>query len=146
MSMEQTIEFLQIHLEKDFGYHDDSAINALKESIQELKRHRLLYPEKPNENELPTKPFGLMSSERMSACDEDQSLAGSIRLKLNDSHSVATSRTSEVGSQMSLYENVTLDESIEASAAAKSRLSCHSPSGGSHKSRPSSRLAVSVES
>ena len=36
-SMEETIEFLQIELEKDFGYHDDSAIQALQQSIQELK-------------------------------------------------------------------------------------------------------------
>lgn len=37
MSMEQTIEFLQINLEKDFGYHDDAAIVALKESMVELR-------------------------------------------------------------------------------------------------------------
>jgi hypothetical protein len=36
-SMEQLIEFLQIELEKDFGYHDDQAINALQQSIQELR-------------------------------------------------------------------------------------------------------------
>lgn len=36
-SMEETIEFLQIELEKDFGYHDDSAIQALQQSIQDLK-------------------------------------------------------------------------------------------------------------
>ena len=35
--MESLIEFLQIELEKDFGYHDDQAINALQQSIQELK-------------------------------------------------------------------------------------------------------------
>lgn len=36
-NMEDTIQFLQIELEKDFGYHDDSAIQALQQSIQELK-------------------------------------------------------------------------------------------------------------
>jgi len=35
--MEQLIEFLQIELEKDFGYHDDQAITALQQSIQELR-------------------------------------------------------------------------------------------------------------
>lgn len=35
--MEETIEFLQVELEKDFGYHDDSAIQALQQSIQDLR-------------------------------------------------------------------------------------------------------------
>lgn len=35
--MEQLIEFLQIELEKDFGYHDDQAITALQQSILELR-------------------------------------------------------------------------------------------------------------
>lgn len=35
--MEDTIQFLQIELEKDFGYHDDSAIQALQQSIQDLR-------------------------------------------------------------------------------------------------------------
>lgn len=35
--MEETIEFLQIELEKDFGYHDDSAVQALQTSIADLR-------------------------------------------------------------------------------------------------------------
>lgn len=35
--MEDTIEFLQVELEKDFGYNDDLAIQALQQSILDLK-------------------------------------------------------------------------------------------------------------
>jgi len=35
--MEDLISFLQIDLEKDFGYLDDQAIKELQISIQELK-------------------------------------------------------------------------------------------------------------
>ncbi|RWS31228.1 USP6 N-terminal-like protein [Leptotrombidium deliense] len=35
--MEDLIEFLQVELEKDFGYHDDQAITALQQSINELR-------------------------------------------------------------------------------------------------------------
>jgi hypothetical protein len=41
--MEQLIEFLQIELEKDFGYHDDQAINALQQSVQELRYSSVTY-------------------------------------------------------------------------------------------------------
>lgn len=41
--MEETIEFLQIELEKDFGYHDDSAIQALQQSVQDLKYVKKFY-------------------------------------------------------------------------------------------------------
>jgi hypothetical protein len=41
--MEQLIEFLQIELEKDFGYHDDQAITALQQSVQELRYSSITY-------------------------------------------------------------------------------------------------------
>lgn len=60
--MEELIEFLQIDLEKDFGYRDDEAINALVHSIAELKRQKMELPrEPPFEMERPTKPFGTIS-------------------------------------------------------------------------------------
>jgi len=40
--MEELIPFLQIELEKDFGYHDDDAINALQQSISELRYVKFL--------------------------------------------------------------------------------------------------------
>lgn len=54
----------------------------------------MLYPEKPSENEFPSRPFGLLT-ERI-AFDE-RSIAGSVRL--NDNSSQCTSRTSEAGSR-----------------------------------------------
>ncbi|XP_027196575.2 LOW QUALITY PROTEIN: uncharacterized protein LOC113791055 [Dermatophagoides pteronyssinus] len=126
-SMEETIEFLQIELEKDFGYHDDSAIQALQQSIQELKKYKMLSPERPSDNEFPSRPFGIIATERMGF--DDQSIAGSVRLKGNDASSVCTSRTSgsreDVGS-ISLYDNVSINESIEAAAKRSSRMSDHS--------------------
>lgn len=35
--MDDLIPFLQVELEKDFGYHDDEAITALQQSITELR-------------------------------------------------------------------------------------------------------------
>ncbi|KAF7492835.1 USP6 N-terminal-like protein [Sarcoptes scabiei] len=128
-SMEETIEFLQIELEKDFGYHDESAIQALQQSIQELKKYKLLYPEKPSDNEFPSRPFGILLSEKL--CLDDQSIAGSVRLRLNDNSSIATSRTSEAGSRedlgsISYYDNVSINESIEAAVKRSSGLSNYS--------------------
>lgn len=60
MGMEDLIEFLQIHLERDFGYHDDAAIEALQVSLEELKRYRLDHPGKATQEELPRRPFGLI--------------------------------------------------------------------------------------
>lgn len=41
--MEDTIEFLQVELEKDFGYNDDLAIQALQQSILDLKLVSFVY-------------------------------------------------------------------------------------------------------
>lgn len=38
--MEELMHFLQNELELDFGYHDDDAINALQQSISELRSVR----------------------------------------------------------------------------------------------------------
>ena len=60
----------------------------------------MLNAEKPGDNEFPTRPFGLF--EKLGLTD-DQSIAGSVKLKVNDASSVATSRgTSEAGSQTDL--------------------------------------------
>lgn len=55
---------------------------------------------KPSENELPSRPFGFLLHEKLGL--DDQSIAGSVKLRVNDTSSVATSRTSEVGSQNDL--------------------------------------------
>mgnify|MGYP006938813359 FL=1 len=52
----------------------------------------MLSPERPSDSEFPSRPFGIIATERMGF--DDQSIAGSVRLKGNDVSSVCTSRTS----------------------------------------------------
>ena len=58
--MDELIEYLQINLEKDFGYDDDVAIDKLREVINELASNRLDHPGRPPPEELPQRPFGLI--------------------------------------------------------------------------------------
>ena len=90
--MEDLIEFLQVDLEKDFGYHDDEAITALQQSIAELRKHKMDLPtDAPSDLERPTKPFGYLlqaDNASLSAGYDDQSVVGSIILKQGDSGSI----------------------------------------------------------
>ena len=63
----------------------------------------MLNAEKPGENEFPSRPFGYLALEKLGHLSDDHSIAGSVKLKVNDTSSVATSRgTSEAGSQTDL--------------------------------------------
>lgn len=60
-NLEELINFLQVDLEKDFGYDDDEVIDSVFKSIKELKRRKLDRPsDEPSADELPTKPFGMI--------------------------------------------------------------------------------------
>jgi len=62
MGMDELMEFLQKTLEKDFGFDDDFVIEtALRENLAELRSARLHTAGPPPDNELPQKPFGLLS-------------------------------------------------------------------------------------
>lgn len=61
MGMEELVDFLQVRLEHDFGYHDDAAIEALKTSVEELRKHKMHMPDKAPSNEFPKRPFGLVN-------------------------------------------------------------------------------------
>ncbi|XP_023236191.1 USP6 N-terminal-like protein [Centruroides sculpturatus] len=61
MGMEELVDFLQVRLEHDFGYHDDAAIDALKTSVEELRKHKMHMPDKAPSNEFPKRPFGLVN-------------------------------------------------------------------------------------
>ena len=64
MNLEDTINFLQVDLEKDFGYDDDEVIEALFNSMKELKNRKLDRPaDEPSADELPSKPFGIESED-----------------------------------------------------------------------------------
>lgn len=62
MGMEEIVGFLQVRLEKDFGYDDDTVIEALQACMEELQKAKLLLPPpgRSPSNELPQRPFGLV--------------------------------------------------------------------------------------
>ncbi|XP_052899449.1 USP6 N-terminal-like protein isoform X2 [Anopheles moucheti] len=56
--MDQVTDFLQTSLHKQFGYDDDFVIKALQNSMDELKKLKLLNMPPASANELPTLPRG----------------------------------------------------------------------------------------
>lgn len=53
--------FLQVRLEREFGFDDDTAMTNLEKALDELKRAKLDYPGPPPQHELPRRPFGLFT-------------------------------------------------------------------------------------
>lgn len=106
--MEDLIHFLQIELEKDFGYHDDEAIQALDESISELKKRNMHLPkEAASDLEKPSKPFGILlqTYDTLSLATEDRSVVGSIVLKQNnDDDTISNAGTSRTASEADLND------------------------------------------
>lgn len=57
-SLDEFCNYLQIKLEKDFCFDDDTVISTMERSMEELKRAKLDYPGVPLPHELPRFPFG----------------------------------------------------------------------------------------
>jgi len=57
-SLDEFCNYLQIKLEKDFCFDDDTVISTMERSMDELKRAKLDYPGPPLPHELPRYPFG----------------------------------------------------------------------------------------
>ncbi|XP_060833181.1 USP6 N-terminal-like protein [Bombus pascuorum] len=57
-SLDEFCNYLQIKLEKDFCFDDDTVITTMERSMEELKRAKLDYPGPPLPHELPRFPFG----------------------------------------------------------------------------------------
>ncbi|XP_039314110.1 USP6 N-terminal-like protein [Solenopsis invicta] len=57
-SLDEFCNYLQIKLEKDFSFDDDTVISAMERNMEELKRAKLDYPGNPLPQELPRYPFG----------------------------------------------------------------------------------------
>lgn len=57
--MDTLLSFFQTDLEADFNYDDDTVVDQLQVSMEELRKAKMDLPPKPKENELPTLPFGL---------------------------------------------------------------------------------------
>ncbi|CDW56156.1 USP6 N terminal protein, partial [Trichuris trichiura] len=64
LNFEQTMEFLQVRLEKSFGTVNDNVIEALRHSIASLRRKRLLQAPPPVRLETPVEPVGTILTER----------------------------------------------------------------------------------
>ncbi|XP_076622582.1 USP6 N-terminal-like protein [Colletes latitarsis] len=57
-SLDEFCNYLQIKLEKDFCFDDDTVISTMERSMEELKRAKLDYPGPPLPEELPRYAFG----------------------------------------------------------------------------------------
>ncbi|KAI4499358.1 hypothetical protein M0802_005618 [Mischocyttarus mexicanus] len=57
-SLDEFCNYLQIKLEQDFGFIDDTVINTMERCMEELKRAKLDYPGPPLPHELPQYPVG----------------------------------------------------------------------------------------
>lgn len=57
--MDTLLTFFQTDLENDFNYDDDTVIDQLQVSLEELRKAKMDIPPKATVNELPTLPFGL---------------------------------------------------------------------------------------
>ena len=57
--MDTLLSFFQSDLEADFNYDDDTVVDQLQVSMDELRKAKMDIPPKAKENELPTLPFGL---------------------------------------------------------------------------------------
>lgn len=57
-SLDEFCNYLQIKLEKNFCFDDDTVISTMERSMEELKRAKLDYPGLPLPQELPRYPFG----------------------------------------------------------------------------------------
>lgn len=57
-SLDEFCNYLQIKLEQDFGFNDDTVINTMERCMEELKRAKLEYPGPPLPHELPQYPVG----------------------------------------------------------------------------------------
>ncbi|XP_059491058.1 USP6 N-terminal-like protein isoform X2 [Neocloeon triangulifer] len=59
LGMDEILQFLQVRLEHEFGFDDDTVMLNLKECLDELKKGKLDFAGSPPSHELPQKPFGL---------------------------------------------------------------------------------------
>ncbi|XP_014218955.1 USP6 N-terminal-like protein [Copidosoma floridanum] len=57
-SLDEFCNYLQMKLEKNFDYDDDTVIQNVERSMEELKRAKLDYAGPPLPHELPRQPFG----------------------------------------------------------------------------------------
>nr|CAD7453849.1 unnamed protein product [Timema tahoe] len=58
LGMDDILQFLQVRLERDFGFDDDASMASLERSLEELKKSKLDYAGTPPPNEMPKRPFG----------------------------------------------------------------------------------------
>ncbi|XP_054724277.1 USP6 N-terminal-like protein [Uloborus diversus] len=106
MEMEDLIEFLQIKLEQDFGYQDDSAIEALLMIIEDLRKKRLHLPGEPMPDELPQKPFGLIPKRTQSEQFPRKTFANGNKTNFHETLSLESFSSSENRTQLKSFQSV----------------------------------------
>ena len=57
--MDSIVNYLQVKLQKDFGYDDDYVIKSLEQCCEELRKAKMDLPPPGTEAEFPQKPFGV---------------------------------------------------------------------------------------
>lgn len=57
--MDSIVNFLQVKLQKDFGYDDDFVVKAFEQCYEELRKAKMELPPPAPESEYPQKPFGV---------------------------------------------------------------------------------------
>jgi USP6 N-terminal-like protein len=57
--MDMIVNYLQVKLQKDFGYDDDYVIKVFEQCSEELRKAKMELPPPAPENEFPQKPFGV---------------------------------------------------------------------------------------
>lgn len=60
--MDAVVQYIQVQLQKDFGYDEDHVIKALEQSMEELRKAKMDVPPPPGDNELPKGPFGVFKA------------------------------------------------------------------------------------
>lgn len=57
--MDSIVHYLQVKLQKDFGFDEDFVIKQLEQSFEELRKAKMDFPPPALEAEFPQKPFGV---------------------------------------------------------------------------------------
>lgn len=57
--MDSIVHYLQVQLQKDFGYDDDFVIKSLEQCSEDLRKAKMELPPTALDSEFPQKPFGV---------------------------------------------------------------------------------------
>lgn len=118
-NLEDTITFLQVDLEQDFGYEDDEVIIALFKSIVELRRYKLDKADgDPALSELPSKPFGMLLTDNHHDAD-DQKSQSAVGGSEEEAEHLSVGQTTDKSASENGDENANEKDSLGASESSR---------------------------